>query len=98
MIKSDRTNHCDAPVCPVDFYGNETIADPVPGYHDMLSRGPVVWLEANQILAICGFSELTRSLRNHNVLESGKGVSINDELFVRQDPARSKRKGCTVLC
>lgn len=80
MTSPMRTNSANAPVCGVDFYSDATIADPVAAYHRMLELGPVVWLEENNILAICGFPELTQSLRNHQVFQSGKGVSINEEI------------------
>ena len=80
MNQAVRQNEGNAPVSDVDFYSDQTIADPVSAYHRMLDLGPVVWLEKNNILAICGFSELTESLRNHAVFQSGKGVSINEEI------------------
>lgn len=80
MNSSPRSNDGNAPVCSVDFYSDATIADPVTAYHQMLSLGPMVWLEPNRILAICGFDELTQSLRNDKVFQSGKGVSINDDI------------------
>jgi cytochrome P450 len=69
-----------APQCGVDFYGKTAIADPVSAYHDMLACGPVVWLKKNNIHAICGFSALTKSLRNHRCFASGMGVSINEDI------------------
>ena len=75
-----RSSDGDAPVCDVDFYGEAAIADPVSAYHDMLGHGPVVWLQHNNIHAICGFEALTKSLRNHQCFSSGKGVSINDDV------------------
>ncbi len=69
-----------APVCDIDFYAESTIADPATAYHSMLSAGPVVWLEKNQMYAICGHSELVASLRNHECFSSAKGVSVDDEI------------------
>lgn len=69
-----------APVIATDFYSDQTIADPVTVYHQMLQAGPVVWLKAQQMHAICGFEALTTSLRNHQIFRSGAGVSINDEV------------------
>ncbi len=69
-----------APTCGVDFYSDEYVLDPVRGYHQMLAAGPVVWLAANNLHAICGFHALKESLRNPEVFISGKGVSINDEV------------------
>ena len=69
-----------APVCDVDFYGPDTIADPVSAYTAMLDLGPVVWLSKNNLHAICGHSELVAALRNHQCFQSGKGVSIDESV------------------
>lgn len=69
-----------APACNVDFYSKQALADPVSIYHQMLTCGPVVWLTKNNILAICGYSALTTSLRNHQCFSSGHGVSINEDV------------------
>ncbi|MEM9579287.1 MAG: cytochrome P450 [Pseudomonadota bacterium] len=69
-----------APSCDIDFYSDDNVLNPVPAYHEMLARGPVVWLEKNQMHAICGFSAVTQSLRNHTCFQSGKGVSINEDV------------------
>ena len=42
------------PSCAIDFYGPDTIADPVTAYHKMLSLGPIVRLEPLGMTAICG--------------------------------------------
>jgi len=73
-------NNFGVPSCDIDFYGEDVITDPATAYGDMLALGPVVWLEPNRILAICGYAELTETLRNHHVFQSGQGVSINDEV------------------
>lgn len=69
-----------APRCNLDFYGGATLADPVAVYRQMLALGPVVWLERHGFHAIVGFDALTSSLRNHRVFQSGKGVSIDDDV------------------
>ena len=69
-----------APVCDLDFYSDACVTDPVSAYHDMLDRGPVVWLKRNRLHAICGYDALTGALRNHQVFRSGRGVSINDDV------------------
>ncbi|WP_439141538.1 cytochrome P450 [Planktotalea sp.] len=74
------THTSGAPICDVDFYDDVNIQNPVDAYHKMLSLGSVVWLPKNKLHAICGFEELTTSLRNHRVFQSGKGVSINEEI------------------
>jgi cytochrome P450 len=66
--------------CDIDFYAESTIADPATAYKTMLSIGPVVWLEKNQIFAICGHAAVTRSLRDHETFSSGSGVSINESV------------------
>ena len=69
-----------APPCEIDFYSNAYVQDPVSAYHKMLARGPVVWLPENELHAICGYTALTESLRNHQTFRSGKGVSINEDV------------------
>ncbi|WP_375267094.1 cytochrome P450 [Planktotalea sp.] len=69
-----------APICDIDFFGDEYVIDPVKAYHQMLEKGPVVWLPQNNLHAIVGFEALTTSLRNHRVFRSGKGVSINEKI------------------
>ncbi len=70
----------NAPACDIDFYSSATIADPAAAYASMLSLGPVVWLNSNNLYAVCGHAELVSSLRNHEVFRSGKGVSIDDSV------------------
>ncbi len=69
-----------APICEIDFYAESTIRKPVPVYHQMLDLGTVVWLERNDMHAICGHEALVSSLRNHQVFSSAKGVSVDDEI------------------
>ena len=69
-----------APACHVDIYSQQNIENPVPAYHQMLSAGPIVWLEPLGMHAICGYDALTTSLRNHRVFRSGAGVSINENV------------------
>lgn len=76
----DMTTPSAAPIIQTSFYSDQTIADPVSVYHQMLSAGPVVWLAQHDMHAICGFEALTACLRNHGVFQSGAGVSINDDV------------------
>lgn len=69
-----------APTSNINFYSDQTIADPVSVYRQMLKQGPVVWLAQHDMHAICGFEALTTCLRNHRVFRSGAGVSINDDV------------------
>lgn len=80
-MKSERQHHLNrAPVCNVDIYSDGNIEHPVPAYHQMLSIGPIVWLEPLGMQAIVGFEALTAALRNHRVFRSGAGVSINEDV------------------
>jgi len=69
-----------APVCEIDFYSDETIADPVSVYSTMLKLGPVVWLAKQDMHAIVGHAALTEAVRNHEIFRSGKGVSVDDSV------------------
>ena len=76
--RSHRTRR--APSCNIDIYSTACIENPVPAYHQMLSSGPIVWLEPLEMHAICGYDVLTMSLRNYRVFRSGAGVSINEDV------------------
>ena len=80
MVSNQSESPTSAPSCNVDFYGDKYVLDPVSAYHQMLDCGPVVWLPKNQLHAICGYTALTESLRNHQCFQSGKGVSINEDV------------------
>ena len=68
------------PSCAIDFYGPDTIADPVTAYHKMLSLGPIVRLEPLGMTAICGHAAVTQILRDHRGFRSGKGVSVDENV------------------
>lgn len=68
------------PVCNIDFYANKTVADPTAAYKIMLALGPVVWLEKNNIHAICRHAAVKYVLRNHETFSSASGVSINEDV------------------
>lgn len=73
-------NVSNAPSCDIDFYSDQYVRDPVSAYKQMLDLGSVVALPANGLHAICGYSALTQSLRNHQIFQSGKGVSISEDV------------------
>lgn len=73
-------NQNSTPICDIDFYTDETIADPASAYKKMLELGPVVWLEKNDIVAICGYAAVKNALRNHKIYSSGSGVSIDEDV------------------
>ena len=70
--------HAEASICDIDFYSQSTIEDPAIAYSKMLSLGPVVWLSQNNIHAICGYTELVATLRNHECFVSGKGIAVDE--------------------
>lgn len=74
------SSQANIPICEIDFYAEETIANPVPTYAQMLSLGQVVWLEKNSLPALCGHAAVTHALRDHETFSSGSGVSINDNV------------------
>lgn len=69
-----------APHSDVDFYSDDYVVDPVGGYHKMLAAGPVLWLPSNSVYAICGYEALTSALKDYRVFQSGRGVSINEDV------------------
>lgn len=74
------TSARSAPVSEIDFYSDSTIADPISVYETLLDLGPVVWLEKNQLHAICGHSAVVEVLHDHKRFRSGKGVSVNEDI------------------
>jgi len=70
----------NTPSSSIDFYSEETIADPVSAYRHYLELGPVVWLEKNNLTALCGHAAVTKALRDHESFSSASGVSINDNV------------------
>ena len=68
------------PVCESDFYSNETIANPLAVYDEMLNLGPVVWLKENSIHAICSHAAVISVLRDNASFSSARGVSINEDI------------------
>ena len=74
------THTSGAPICDLDFYDETHVSAPTLAYEKMLALGSVVWLSKHEMHAICGFDALTRCQRNHRVFQSGKGVSINEDI------------------
>ena len=68
----------NAPSIDLDFYAMDAIRDPAATYRRMLDAGPVVHLSPQGMHAICGFPELTTSLRDWRVFSSAEGVSMDD--------------------
>jgi cytochrome P450 len=64
----------------VDFYGDAFILDPLPRYAQMRELGPVVWLPHQKAYAVARYGEVQDVLRRDAVFQSGKGLSLNDEV------------------
>ena len=80
MTSDQAVRQENPPACDIDFYSEAHVLDPVSAYRRMLACSPVVWLPQNQLYAICGHTALTEALRNHRCFQSGRGVSINDDV------------------
>ena len=63
-----------------DFYGDAFILDPLPRYQQMRSMGPVVWLPAQNAYAVVQHREVIDALRKPQLFQSGKGLSLNDDV------------------
>jgi hypothetical protein len=57
-----------APVCDIDFYSSETLADLITAYTKMLSLGPVVWLEKKDFMRSVVIQRWLRHYAIMNVL------------------------------
>ena len=68
------------PVFDEDFYGDEFILDPLPRYKKMREMGPVVWLPVQNAYAIVRHTEVVAALRKPDLFQSGKGLSLNDDV------------------
>lgn len=80
------------PVSDVDLWSDEILADPYPAFKGLQERGPVVWLERQDLGAFPRYAEVNSALRNWQVFSSAAGAGIdaaaNDgpENIVASDP------------
>lgn len=72
-----------APVWQEDFYGDAFIRDPIPRYAAMREMGDVVWLQEQNVFALTSYDAVVSALRSPDVFQSGKGLSLNDEVNAR---------------
>lgn len=69
-----------SPTIDIDLFSDEAIADPYPLYEKIRNSGAVVWLQHYDMWAISRFEDVRAALRADEVLLSGKGVAMNEEL------------------
>jgi len=69
-----------SPSIDIDLFSDEAIADPYPLYEKIRNAGAVVWLERYDMWAISRFEDVRAALRADEVLLSGKGVAMSEEL------------------
>ena len=79
-VHDDLLSGKTAPNCAIDFYSQATIANSAVAYDKMLKLGPVVWLECQNMMAVCGHEAVTSALRDHRCFSSARGVSINEQV------------------
>jgi cytochrome P450 len=70
----------DAAVYEGDFYSDDFIRDPIPGFAEMRARGPVVWMEKQKAFAVARYDQVIEVLRKPDVFISGKGIALNDDV------------------
>ena len=88
-----------------DFYSDAFILDPIPHYAQMRAAGPVVWLEQNRCYAVAGYDEVVEVLRRADRFQSGRGLSLNDEVnkllvgntLNSDSPAHEARRAVTAV-
>lgn len=66
------------PTSTVDLFSDDVLADPYPYLRDLRDLGPVVRLEAHDLLAVTRFDDVRRVLDDDTTFVSGQGVALND--------------------
>lgn len=69
------------PSLAIDPFSEAFLADPWPGLRTIRDAGPVVWLEAYNIVAVARYAEARHVLSNWQAYSSARGVGMED--FVR---------------
>jgi cytochrome P450 len=67
-----------APRSAVDLFDDAALLDPYPRLRELRDLGPVVWLEAHDVLAVSRFDEARAVLDDDVTFLSGAGVGLND--------------------
>lgn len=68
------------PGSAVDLFADEVLDDPYPHLRALRELGPVVRLEAHDLLAVTRHDDVRRVLDDHGTFVSGQGVALNDVL------------------
>jgi cytochrome P450 len=68
------------PVCDIDLYSDESIADPYPQYRALREQGAAVWLSTHSLYAFPRYEEVSAALRNHKRFSSAQGVSVSNRV------------------
>ena len=74
------------PVCAVDPFSDDFLADPFHWHAGLRDAGPVVWLERYGIWAMARYAEVHEALRDWETFCSSAGVGLSD--FRRETPWR----------
>ena len=74
------------PVCTVDPFSDDFLADPFRWHGGLRDAGPVVWLEQYGIWAMARYAEVHEALRDWETFCSSAGVGLSD--FRRETPWR----------
>ena len=70
----------DIPAYEFDVFSDDGILEPYLHYRAMRDLGPVVYLPAQQCLAVTRFEDAREVLLNADSFISGKGISLNDTM------------------
>jgi cytochrome P450 len=70
----------DFPVFDQDIFDREALRHPFEHYRAIRDTGPVVQLGDSGLLAMGRFADVQQALRSPEVLISGKGVGLNDQV------------------
>jgi len=66
------------PTSTVDLFTDDVLDDPYPLLRDLRDLGPVVRLEAHDLLAVTRYDDVRRVLDDDTTFVSGRGVALND--------------------
>lgn len=80
----------DFPSYDVDLFSDEVLAEPYDHYRRIRDLGPVVRLEAHDLLAVSRYDDVRRVLGDPDTFCSGEGVGLNDVV-------NAKFKGNTLM-
>lgn len=67
----------NVPVVGEDLCADDVLVDPYPTYARIRSAGPVVWLEAHDVLAVGRHADARSILRSTDDFDSSQGIGLN---------------------